>query len=50
MKRSKKKQAKKERFLKRMKSRRTWKHGKSNVKKVRRLEEALALARARAKT
>jgi hypothetical protein len=44
-----KKQAKRERFLKRMKSRGKWKHGKSNVEKVRRLKEARALARARAK-
>jgi hypothetical protein len=40
LKRSRKKQAKKERFLKRMKSRGKWKHGRSNVEKVRRLEEA----------
>jgi len=43
-----KKQAKRKRFLKRMKSRGKWKHGRSNVEKVRRLEEARALARARA--
>jgi hypothetical protein len=45
-----KKQAKRKRFLKRMKSRGKWKHGRSNVEKVRRLEEARALARARANT
>jgi hypothetical protein len=39
-----------ERFLKRMKSRGKWKHGKSNVEKVGRLEEARALAGPRAKT
>jgi hypothetical protein len=43
MKRSRKKQVKKERFLKRMNSRGKWKHGKSNVEKVRRLEAARAL-------
>jgi hypothetical protein len=47
---ARKKQAKKERYLKRMKSRGKWKHGRSNVEKVRRLEEARVLARARAKT
>ena len=50
MKLARKKQAKKERYLKRMKSRGKWKHGKSNVEKVRRLEEARVIARARAKT
>ena len=43
MKRARKKQAKRERYLKRMKSRGKWKHGKSNVEKVRRLEKAKAL-------
>jgi len=42
LKRARKKQAKKERFLKRMKSRGKWKHGKANVEKVRRLEAARA--------
>jgi hypothetical protein len=37
-----KKQRKRKRFLKRMKSQRKWKHGKSNVEKVRRKEEARA--------
>ncbi len=36
--------------MKRMKSRAKWKHGRSNVEKVRRLEIARALARARAKS
>jgi hypothetical protein len=48
LKRARKKQARRERYLKRMKSRGKWKHGRSNVEKVRRLEEACALARARA--
>jgi hypothetical protein len=43
LKRARKKQAKRERYLKRMKSRGKWKHGKSNVEKVRRLEKAQAL-------
>jgi hypothetical protein len=42
--------AKRKRYLKRMKSQGKWKHGRSNVEKVRRLEKARALARARAKT
>jgi hypothetical protein len=50
LKRARKKQARRERYLKRMKSRGKWKHGRSNVEKVRRLEEARALARPRAKT
>jgi hypothetical protein len=50
LKRARKKQARRERYLKRMKSRGKWKHGRSNVEKVRRLEEAWALARPRAKT
>jgi hypothetical protein len=45
-----KKQAKRERYLKRMKSRAKWKHGRSNAEKVRRLEEARALAKVGAKT
>ena len=43
LKRSRKKQAKRERFLKRMKSRRKWKHGRSNIEKSRRLRDARAL-------
>ena len=43
MKRARKKQAKRERYLKRMKSQGKWKHGRSNVEKVRRLEKAQAL-------
>ncbi len=43
LKRARKKQAKRERLLKKMKSRGKWKHGKSNVEKVRRLKEAKAL-------
>jgi len=42
LKRSSKKKRKMKRFLKRMKSHGTWKHGKSNVEKVRRQEEARA--------
>jgi len=42
LKQARKKQAKKERFLKRMKSRGKWKHGKSSVEKMRRLEAARA--------
>ena len=37
-----KKYARRKRLLRRMKSRGKWKHGKSNVAKVRRLEEARA--------
>ena len=44
MKRSNKKQRKTDRFLKRMKSHAKWKHGKSNVEKVRRKEEVIAKA------
>jgi hypothetical protein len=43
LKRARKKQAKRERYLKRMKSHGKWKHGKSNIEKVRRLEKAQAL-------
>jgi hypothetical protein len=43
LKRARKKQAKRERYVKRMKSHGKWKHGKSNVEKVRRLEKAQAL-------
>jgi hypothetical protein len=43
LKRARKKQAKRERYLKRLKSQKKWKHGKSNVEKVTRLKKAQAL-------
>ena len=43
MSRCRKKQARTKRFVKRMKSHAKWKHGKSNVEKIRRKEAALSL-------
>ena len=42
MKRARKKQKKSRRLVKRIKSHRKWKHGRSNAEKVRRKEEARA--------
>jgi hypothetical protein len=42
MKRARKKQARTKRFLTRMKSQAKWKHGRSNVEKIRRKEEVLS--------
>jgi hypothetical protein len=42
LKRARKKQARMKRFLRRMKSHAKWKHGRSNVEKIRRKDNACA--------